>query len=183
MFSIIIPTFNNLDYLKLCLKSLKKNSNFEHEILIFINDGSDGSLDYVKKNKIKFLHSIKNLDLKFNVKDLLGIKYLVNFQTNEKGSRFYGNEKDSEIKILAIGDSMTNGPYTSNDETWFSYFARKLEIKSNKKVYVEAIGSAGHGNFQQYLLAKEILENYNPDFVILQLCSTNASSKPSSSPN
>ena len=24
MFSIIIPTFNNLDYLKLCLESLKK---------------------------------------------------------------------------------------------------------------------------------------------------------------
>ena len=116
---------------------------------------------------------IKNLDLKFNVKDLLGNKYLVNFQTNKRGSRFYGNEKNSEIKILAIGDSMTNGPYASNGETWFSYFAQKLEIKSNKKVYVEAIGSAGHGNFQQYLLAKEILKDYSPDFIILQLCSTN----------
>ena len=37
MFSIIIPTFNNLDYLKLCLRSLKKNSNYEHDIIIFIN--------------------------------------------------------------------------------------------------------------------------------------------------
>ena len=27
MLSIVIPTFNNLDYLKLCLMSLKKNSN------------------------------------------------------------------------------------------------------------------------------------------------------------
>ena len=116
---------------------------------------------------------IKNLNAKFNVKDLLGNKYLVNFQTNKRASRFYGVEKDSEIKILAIGDSMTNGPYASNNETWFAYFSKKLEIKSNKKVYVEAIGSAGHGNFQQYLLAKEILKNYNPDFVILQLCSTN----------
>ena len=126
-----------------------------------------------KKDDLIGWRLINNLDLKFNVKDLLGNKYLVNFQTNKRGSRFYGNEKDSEIKILAIGDSMTNGPYASNDETWFSYFAQKLEIKSKKKVYVEAIGSAGHGNFQQYLLAKEILENYNPDFVILQLCSTN----------
>ena len=25
MFSIIIPTYNNLDYLKLCLNSIKKN--------------------------------------------------------------------------------------------------------------------------------------------------------------
>ncbi len=116
---------------------------------------------------------IKNLDLKFNQKSLLGNKYLVNFQTNQRGSRFYGNEKNSEIKALVIGDSMTNGPYTSNNETWFAYFAKKLEIKSDKKVYIEAIGSGGYGNFQQYLLTKEILKNYNPDFIILQICSSN----------
>ena len=52
MFSVIIPTFNNLEYLKLCLNSLKKNSNFDHEILVFINDGSDGTLDFVKEKKI-----------------------------------------------------------------------------------------------------------------------------------
>ena len=57
MFSIIIPTFNNLDYLKLCLKSLKKNSNYEHDIIIFINEGNDGTLTYVKDNNLKFLHS------------------------------------------------------------------------------------------------------------------------------
>ena len=126
-----------------------------------------------KKDDLVGWRLIKNLDLKFKVKDLLGNKYLVNFQTNERGSRFYGKEKGSEIKILAIGDSMTNGPYASNDEMWFTYFAKKIEIRANKKVYVEAIGSAGYSNFQQYLLAKEILKNYEPDFVILQLCSTN----------
>ena len=53
MISIIIPTYNNLDYLKLCLKSLKKNSTFKHEIIIHINDGSDGTLNFVKSNKNK----------------------------------------------------------------------------------------------------------------------------------
>ena len=43
MFSIIIPTFNNLDYLKLCIKSIKKNSKFDHEIIVFINEGIDGT--------------------------------------------------------------------------------------------------------------------------------------------
>ena len=33
MFSILIPTFNNLDYLKLCIDSIKKNSKFEHQII------------------------------------------------------------------------------------------------------------------------------------------------------
>ena len=48
MFSIIIPTFNNLKYLKLCIKSIKKNSQFNHEIIIHINEGIDGTLEYLK---------------------------------------------------------------------------------------------------------------------------------------
>ena len=63
MFSIIIPTFNNLKYLELCLKSLKKNSKFDHEIIIFINEGIDGTLEYVKKNNLNYLHNINNVGL------------------------------------------------------------------------------------------------------------------------
>ena len=63
MISIIIPTFNNLNYLKICLNSLKKNSIYNHEILLHINDGSDGTLDYVKEKKIKFTHTTNNVGL------------------------------------------------------------------------------------------------------------------------
>ncbi len=63
MISILIPTFNNLDYLKLCLKSLKKNSSFNHEIIIHINDGSDGTLDFVKTNNYKHTSSDNNIGL------------------------------------------------------------------------------------------------------------------------
>ena len=58
MFSIIIPTFNNLEYLKLCLRSIKKNSIYEHELIIHINEGIDGTLDYVKNLGIKYLLGI-----------------------------------------------------------------------------------------------------------------------------
>jgi len=47
--SIIIPTFNNLNYLKLFLSSIKNNSSFKHEIILHINEGSDGTLEYAKK--------------------------------------------------------------------------------------------------------------------------------------
>ena len=63
MFSIIIPTFNNLDYLKLCIKSIKKNSKFNHEVIVFINEGIDGTLEYVKENNLNFLHNINNVGL------------------------------------------------------------------------------------------------------------------------
>ena len=60
MFSIIIPTYNNINYLKICLDSLKKNSKFNHEIILHVNEGVDGSLDYVKKNNFLFSYSEKN---------------------------------------------------------------------------------------------------------------------------
>ena len=57
MISIIIPTFNNLDYLKLAIKSIKKNSKLQNEIILHVNEGTDGTLDYVKKNNYKFSYS------------------------------------------------------------------------------------------------------------------------------
>ena len=61
--SIIIPTYNNLDYLKFFLRSLKINSLFDHEIILHINDGSDGTLQYALDNKIKHTYSESNIGL------------------------------------------------------------------------------------------------------------------------
>ena len=63
MISIIIPSFNNLDYLKLCINSLKKNSFYKNEILVHVNEGIDGTVQYLKENKIKFTHSKINIGL------------------------------------------------------------------------------------------------------------------------
>jgi len=63
MISIIIPSFNNLDYLKLCIKSLKINSEYNHEIIVHINDGSDGSLNFIKDKGYKYTYSETNIGL------------------------------------------------------------------------------------------------------------------------
>ena len=63
MFSIIIPTYNNLDYLKLCIKSIKKNSHYNHEIIFHINDGSDRSLSFIIDAGYKYTHSKYNIGL------------------------------------------------------------------------------------------------------------------------
>ncbi len=60
MFSIVIPTYNNLEYLKLCLESIKKNSKFNHEIIIHVNEGTDGTLEYLKTLNHKMTYSKKN---------------------------------------------------------------------------------------------------------------------------
>ena len=59
-FSIIIPTFNNLEYLKLCIKSLLKNSNYKHELIFHVNEGTDGSIEYLKGLNYKHTYSKNN---------------------------------------------------------------------------------------------------------------------------
>ena len=63
MFSILIPSYNNLDYLKLCIESLGKNSKFKHQIIIHVNEGSDGTLDYVKKNNFNHTYTPENIGM------------------------------------------------------------------------------------------------------------------------
>ena len=54
MFSILIPSYNNLSYLKLCIKSIIDNSKFNHQIIVHVNEGTDGTLDYLKESNIDF---------------------------------------------------------------------------------------------------------------------------------
>mgnify|MGYP002883145012 FL=1 len=63
MFSIIMPTFNNLNYLKLCIESIKKNSKFDNELIIHVNEGIDGSFEYIKQQKINYTYSKNNIGL------------------------------------------------------------------------------------------------------------------------
>ena len=60
MFSIIIPTFNNLDYLKNCIESIKKNSTFDHQIIPHVNEGKDGTTEYLKKVNIEYTYTNYN---------------------------------------------------------------------------------------------------------------------------
>ena len=52
--------YNNLDYLKLVIKSIQKNSKLPNEIILHVNEGNDGTLDYVKKNNYKFSYFATN---------------------------------------------------------------------------------------------------------------------------
>ena len=63
MFSIVIPSFNNLEYLKILLSSIKKNSQYNHEIILHINEGNDGSLSFAKDQKIKHTFTERNVGL------------------------------------------------------------------------------------------------------------------------
>ena len=64
MFSIIIPTLNNLKYLKLCIESLKKNSKLNNEILVHVSeDFQNETRNFLKNENINFTHTNENVGL------------------------------------------------------------------------------------------------------------------------
>ncbi len=63
MFSIIIPSWNNLALLQLCIRSIRQNSAFAHQIIVHVNDGSDGTLAWVRKQELHYTSSTENIGI------------------------------------------------------------------------------------------------------------------------
>jgi glycosyltransferase involved in cell wall biosynthesis len=65
VFSILIPSWNNLDYLKCCVASIHKNSRYHHQIVVHVNEGKDGTEDWVKSQGLSYTRSLENAGVCF----------------------------------------------------------------------------------------------------------------------
>ena len=66
-FSILIPTWNNLGFVKLCVDSIRRHSAFPHQIVLHINDGSDGTLEWARRENLDFTRSPANVGICYAV--------------------------------------------------------------------------------------------------------------------
>ena len=147
-FSIIIPTFQNYAYLKLCIESILKNSKYNHEIIIHLNGQDENSMNFILKNNIIFSHSEQNL----------GLCSGVNLAT-KKASKSY---------ILYAHDDMYFLP------NWDLHLADEIKAISHKKFYLSltqiSYTGAVKGNIQHIQFdcgntidnfdEKKLLDNY-----------------------
>ena len=62
-FSIIIPSFENLKYLKLAIESIKKNSTYTHEIIVHVNGTDEETISFLNLTNIKFTKTKNNVGL------------------------------------------------------------------------------------------------------------------------
>ena len=62
-FTIIIPTFNNIDYLKLCVESILKNSSTLHQLIIHINGIDQDTEFFLDQKKILYTKTNTNVGL------------------------------------------------------------------------------------------------------------------------
>ena len=63
MFTILIPTWNNLAHLRLVVESIRAHSAAAHQIVVHVNDGSDGSLAWVREQGLEHTASATNVGI------------------------------------------------------------------------------------------------------------------------
>jgi glycosyltransferase involved in cell wall biosynthesis len=108
LFSILIPTWNNLRYLQLCISSLRKNSVFTHEIIVHINEGKDGTREWVEAQQdLKYSFSEQNVGVCFALnqcRTLANTDYIV--YVNDDMYLCPGWDKYLYDEIRSIGHSL-----------------------------------------------------------------------------
>lgn len=63
MFSILIPTWNNLEMLKVCVEAIRQHSFYEHEIILHINEGADGTQKWADTEGVLYTYSPENIGI------------------------------------------------------------------------------------------------------------------------
>jgi glycosyltransferase involved in cell wall biosynthesis len=146
VFTILIPSWNNLSYLKLCVESIRKNSRFAHQIIVHINEGKDGTLEWVaSRPDIDYTYSAQNIGICYPLniaRSLADTDYIVYMNDDMYACPDWDLPLVNEIK--AIGHN-----YFFLSATIIEPFA-----SSNTCVIVKDYGTAIE-NFREDLLLKE----------------------------
>jgi hypothetical protein len=96
--------------------------------------------------------------------DAGGAPYPVDISTNTDGYRAFGDVAGDRRKVLFLGDSFTHAMQVSDDRTYYALLREALGIEAF------ALGVDGYGTLQQYLLLDRIIDDVQPDAVVLQFC-------------
>jgi len=63
-FCVLLPSWNNVEFLKICVESIQKNSHFEVQIIVIVNEGNDGTLEWLEnKDEVDYIHAKSNIGI------------------------------------------------------------------------------------------------------------------------
>lgn len=147
-FSIVIPTWNNLELLKLCVASIQKNSTYNHQIVIHINEGTDGTLEWVKSQGFDFTFSKDNVGvcLALNAcRALIKTEYLVFFNDDMYALPSWDFELWKEVETL---------------NTKFFFLSSTL-IEPQASVHSGILSPYNYGNSVETFQESKLLEDYS----------------------
>jgi glycosyltransferase involved in cell wall biosynthesis len=154
-FSIIIPSWNNLEYLKLCIHSIEKNSRYKHQIIVHVNEGTDGTLDWIKNTGYDYTYSIQNA----------GVCYAVNAAAELATTNYIVYFNDDMYACPGWDNVLWEAIQTKGDE-YFYYSSTMIEYESGTNKAVLAPYDFGRDieSFNEQALLNFCKEHYKADW-------------------
>lgn len=146
MFSIIIPTWNNFPFLRLCLNSIQQHSSLQHQIILHINDGSDGTLQWANDHRLTYTHSAENI----------GICKAVN-KASQKIAQQYVVFMNDDMYCLPGWDKILADEITQLDTDCFMLSATMIEPYNTRN---KCVVIADYGKSIEDFREQELLKNY-----------------------
>ena len=55
MITFCIPSKNNLRYLKMSIPSIRKNSYYTNDIIVYVDQDNDGTVEWLKENNVRYI--------------------------------------------------------------------------------------------------------------------------------
>lgn len=152
IFSIVIPTWNNLSYLQNCIVSIRKNASFVHQIFVVVNEGKDGTIEWLEKEQIEYIHHPTNV----------GICVGLNSATPFLKSNFFVYMND-DMYVLPHWDQALANEIQTIPHQLFMLSSTMIEPfdTGNKCVVVQNFGT-GIENFEEQKLISFHKENPQP---------------------
>ena len=148
IFSVLIPSWNNLPYLKLCVKSLKEHSTLPVQIIVHINEGADGSLDWVKNEKIDHTFTPENAGVCWSLNAASSIAkgdYISFFNDDMYVLPDWDNELWQKIQEIGhdqffLSGTMIEPTYTGNPCIIHADYGRSVEDFQETKLLEDFMG-------------------------------------------
>ena len=81
----------------------------------------------------------------------------------DNGFKRWGDVHTSKMKMLIIGDSMTEMPFVSNGEEWYAYLEKAF---ADLELFV--YGGSGYGSLQEFLVLNDFIDTVKPQVIVIQ---------------
>jgi glycosyltransferase involved in cell wall biosynthesis len=147
-FTVLIPSWNNLDILKNCLMSIEKNSSLNIQPIVIANEGVDGTKEWLESHSVDFVHSTENL----------GVCYALNIARSLIKSDYVVYLND-DMYVLPNWDTVLMDEINQSPDNMFMFSGTMIEPRDtgNPCVIVKDYGN-GLDNFEEEKLLSEYAE-------------------------
>ncbi len=144
-FSILIPTWNNLAFLQQCIQSIRKHSTTSYQLVVHLNEGSDGSLEWIREQgDIAYSHSEENV----------GVCYAMNAMRTLARADYFLYLND-DMYVLPNWDGILKEEVLACPNQYFFISATMIEPRAQSNCSIEQNFGLTLETFEEDRLLKE----------------------------